>query len=598
MRKYLLRLSTSVLMLIMTVVAFAAKTVDIQLLVTSDLHGKFMPYEYSTASENKNGSAVQVSTLLKKMREEYKNTIVFENGDTTQDNSHELFLKDKTSPIIMALNEMKYDAFVPGNHEFNFGMDTLNHIIKSFDGEFLVANLYKDGKRVYQPYKIFQKEGVKVALIGVVTPHIKKWDSENLKGYDATNPVEEVKKLIPELQEKADLIVVGAHMSAGGEYGDGDSAIAIAEENPEVAVVIAGHEHSVINTRAKTGAVVIEPGKWGEMVAKIVVTMTEENGKWTVKSREEDIKSENVLINDKKNKTIVPADEKLVKKLESFHKRAIADSETIIGELKGGNLVKEDEIKGIPTAQIEPTAMISFINEVQKYYTGAEIAAAAAFRNDANMFEGPIKKSDVALIYKYDNTLRAYELTGAQLKKFMEWSAEYYNQHQPGDLTISFNPNIRGYNYDMFSGVKYDVNISKPAGSRIENLRKTDGTPIKDNEKYLVAVNDYRGKTTLSNEKSGLFPGIQPVRDLFVERGDAGRIRDLIREYIEKVRGGVITPETENNWKITGYQWDEKLHQEVVDLVNSGKLEIPKSEDGRTPNVRSITEEDLKKVKK
>ncbi|MGL4945021.1 MAG: metallophosphoesterase, partial [Fusobacteriaceae bacterium] len=183
MRKYLLRLSTSVLMLIMTVMAFAAKTVDIQFLVTSDLHGKFMPYEYSTASENRNGSAVQVSTLMKKLREEHKNTIVFENGDTVQDNSHELFLKDKTSPIIMAMNEMKYDAFVPGNHEFNFGMETLDHIIKSFEGQFLVANLYKDGKRVYQPYKIFDKEGVKVALIGVVTPHIKKWDSENLKGY-------------------------------------------------------------------------------------------------------------------------------------------------------------------------------------------------------------------------------------------------------------------------------------------------------------------------------------------------------------------------------------------------------------------------------
>ncbi|MGL4403066.1 MAG: 5'-nucleotidase C-terminal domain-containing protein [Fusobacteriaceae bacterium] len=598
MRRYLRKLSTSVLMLIMTVMAFAAKTVDIQFLVTSDLHGKFMPYEYSTASESKNGSAVQISTLIKKLRAEHKNTIVFENGDTVQDNSHELFLKDKTSPIIMALNEMKYDAFVPGNHEFNFGMETLDHIIGSFNGQFLVANLYKDGKRVYQPYKIFEKEGVKIALIGVVTPHIKKWDSENLKGYDATNPVEEVKKLIPELKGKADLIVVGAHLSVGGEYGDGDSAQAIAEANPEVAVIVAGHEHSVINTRAKTGAVIIEPGKWGEMVAQVVVTMTEENGKWKVKNREEDMKSQNVLINDKKNKTIIPADAELVKKLESFHKRAIADSETIIGELKGGNLVKEDEIKGIPTAQIEPTAMISFINEVQKYYTGAEIAAAAAFRNDANMFEGPIKKSDVALIYKYDNTLRAYELTGAQLKKFMEWSAEYYNQHQPGDLTISFNPNIRGYNYDMFSGVKYDVNISKPAGSRIENLRKADGTPIKDTGKYLVAVNDYRGKTTLSNEKSGLFPGIQPVRDLFVERGDAGRIRDLIREYIEKVRGGVITPETENNWQITGYEWDEKLHQEVADLVNSGKLAIPASEDGRTPNVKSITVEDLKKAKK
>ncbi|MGL4568337.1 MAG: metallophosphoesterase [Fusobacteriaceae bacterium] len=211
MKRYLQRFLVVAFTLILTALTFAEKTLDIQILATSDLHGKFMPYEYSTASESRNGSIAQVSTLMKQLRGEYKNTIVFENGDSVQDNSHELFLKDKTSPIIMGMNEIGYDAFVPGNHEFNFGMKTLDHIIGSFNGQFLVANLYKDGKRVYTPYKIFEKEGVKVALIGVVTPHIKKWDSENLKGYDATNPVEEVKKLIPELREKADLIIVGAH---------------------------------------------------------------------------------------------------------------------------------------------------------------------------------------------------------------------------------------------------------------------------------------------------------------------------------------------------------------------------------------------------
>ncbi|MGL4987158.1 MAG: 5'-nucleotidase C-terminal domain-containing protein, partial [Treponemataceae bacterium] len=574
MKNCLSKLSITIFVLILFIATATAQTLDIQILATSDMHGKFMPYEYATMSENKNGSVVQVSTILQSLKKQYKNTIVFDNGDIIQDNSHELFLNDKISPMIMALNEMKYDALIAGNHEFNFGMTTLDYTINGFHGDFLVANLYKNGKRVYPPYKIFNKDGVKIALIGVVTPHIKKWDSENLKDYTATNPVEEIKKLIPELKEKADLIVVGAHMAAGGEYGKGDSAIAIAEENPEIAVVIAGHEHSVINMRAKTGAVIIEPGKWGEVVAQVVITMTNENGKWIVKSKEKDINSKNIPINDKENKKIVPVDEKLAKKLKSFHKRAIADSQTIIGELKGGNLVKKDEIKGIPTLQIEPTAMISFINAVQKYYTGADVAVVAAFRSDANMFEGPIKKSDVALIYKYDNTLRVYELTGSQLKKFMEWSTAYYNQHKQGDLTISFNPNIREYNYDIFSGVTYDINISKPAGSKIENLRKTDGTPIKDTEKYLVAVNDYRGRTTLSNEETGLFPGIQPVRDLFEEKGDKGRIRDLIREYIEKVKGGIITPENENNWKIIGYQWDEKLHQEAIDLINSGKLEI------------------------
>ncbi|MGL6064899.1 MAG: 5'-nucleotidase C-terminal domain-containing protein [Fusobacteriaceae bacterium] len=593
MKKFFNKVLVFIFLFSLSTILLGAKTLKLQLLQTSDMHGKFMPYEYSTASEDNKGSTAQIATIVKQLRKENPNTLLIDTGDTIQDNSHELFLRKEISPIILAMNEIKYDAMIPGNHEFNFGMETLDRIIKSFKGDFIAANLYKDGKRVFTPYKIYEKQGVKIAIIGVVTPHIMKWDSENLKGYTTTNPVEEVKQLIPEIKKKADIIVVAAHMPLDPEYGNGDSAREIAEVNPDVLVVFAGHEHALKNERAKTGAVLIEPGKWSEYIAKIDVTLTLVNKKWVVLDRDKDVVAKNISLKD------VEPDKELVKKLTPFHEEAIADSMTVIGKLTGGNFVKKDEIEGIPTTQIEPTSMIDFINEVQAYYTKADISSAAAFRSDANMYEGLIKKSDVSLIYKYDNTLRAYRLTGAQLKKYMEWSASFYNQFRPGDLTISFNENIRGYNYDMFSGITYDINISKPSGQRIENLKKLDGTLIKDNDSFVVAVNDYRGKTTFLADNNGLFkPGeIELVVDLAETMGDNGRIRELIKEYIQTVKGGIITPETSNNWKLTGYQWDSELRNKVVQLVAEGKITIPKSSDQRTDNVKSITVEDVKDMK-
>lgn len=568
-----------------------AETVKIQLLATSDIHGKFMPYEYSTVSESKKGSTVQLATLVKQLREGNKNTILIDNGDAIQDNSHEIFLNDSITPIIESMNYMGYDTFTAGNHEFNFGMDTLNKTLKPFKGSFLVANLYdKNGKRVFEPYKIIEKDDVKVAIIGVVTPHIKKWDADNLKDYIATNPVEEVAKVISEIGDKADVFVVSAHMQFEPEFGEGDSARELALSNPQIDIVIAGHEHAVKLERLPSGTILIEPGKWAEQLAKIDITVNKVDNKFVIANRETDIQAENIPVKNSE------PDIELVSKLEPFHKKALDDAATVIGELAGGALVRPNDIPGIPVSQLEPTALIQLINEVQIYYTKADISTAAVLREDANVLEGPIKKSDIAMIYKYDNTLRSYKMNGAQLKKYMEWSAAFYNQFKSGDLTISFNPEVRGYNYDIFSGITYDINISKPVGSRIQNLRKKNGKPVKDTDTFIVAVNDYRGKSTFTSEKDGLFkPGeVELVQDLFLTMGDKARIRELIKDYIVNVKGGVITPEFNKNWKITGYNWDSELHNKVINYVSQGKLVIPGPDDKRVINTKSITTEDLK----
>ena len=179
-------------------------------------------------------------------------------------------------------------------------------------------------------------------------------------------------------------------------------------------------------------------------------------------------------------------------------------------------------------------------------------------------------------------------MTGAQLKKYMEWTASYYNTYKPEDLTVSFNEDMRAYNYDMFQGVNYEINIANEAGNRIENLTWPDGTPVADDDSFTIAVNNYRANSQLLTTGDVFQEGDElPVLLEMDVKGDIGGVRELIGQYISEVKGGTITPETDNNW-------NKESHEKAVELLKSGALTIETSADGRTPNVKSITENDIK----
>jgi 2',3'-cyclic-nucleotide 2'-phosphodiesterase / 3'-nucleotidase / 5'-nucleotidase len=567
--------------------------VTLQILATSDLHGRFYPYEYATNAKNTKGSLTQIATAIKELKKENSNTIVVDNGDTIQDNSSDLFLDGENHPMIVAMNEIGYDTWTLGNHEFNY-LPKLDKIIAQSKAKVLCGNVYKpDGTRVAAPYTIVEKGGVKVGIIGMVTPNITKWDSKNLEGYKVTNPVEETKAAVEELKGKVDIMIAVEHMGLESEYNKpGSGAKELAEACPELTAIIAGHAHSKVEGEVINGVLITEPYKYGRALSKVEVKLTKKDGKYIV-AGENAVASKLVYVSEKES------DAELMTTLKPYHETALEDANSIVGELKGGNLVEANEIKGIPTAQISDNAMLDLINEVEMYYGKANVSSSACFRSDANMVEGPIKKSDVALIYKYDNTLKTLKINGKQLKEYMEWSVKYYNQYVDGDLTVSFDPNVRIYNYDVFSGVKYDIDISKPAGNRITNLTWMDGTPVEDTDEVKLAVNNYRADTSLMNSENGLFKDsdAEVIFDSFEEMGDAGRLRDLIRDYIVNVKGGVITPDVDNNWKITGTNFNEEDRAEVVKLINDGTLEIPTSQDGRSPNAASVNNYDLLKAK-
>ena len=560
-------------------------TTDLQILATSDLHGKFVPWDYALDEESKSGSVAQLSTAIQKIRTD--NTILVDAGDTIQDNSADIFLDDDIHPMISAMNSLQYDVWVTGNHEYNYGMDTLKKVIKQQKAKVLTGNVYDaNGTSLADSYTIIERNGVKIGIIGMVTPNITRWDSVNLKDWTVTNPVDETKKVIKEIEDQTDVLIAVEHIGIKNEYGvEGSGAEDLAKACPELDVIVAAHEHQQVAGETINGVLVVENKNSGATLSEIHIMLEQDkDGNWSIQEKT----SESLDISS------FEPDEDLMKKLEPFDKKAKEDANTVIGNLKGGSLAPDNEIQEIPSAQIQDTALIDLIHEVQMYYTDADVSSAALFNMNANLQEGEIRKCDTSLVYKYANTLYKLEMTGAQLKKYMEWSASYYNTYQPDDLTISFNEEIRAYNYDMFEGVNYEIDIANPPGSRIKNLTWPDGTPVKDDDVFTIAVNNYRANSQLLSEGEIFAEGEDLPKLLEMDvKGEIGGIRELLGLYISDVKNGIIEPHVNNNWKIVGNSWDPELHKQVVQLVKDGKITIPSSEDGRTPNIKSITKNDI-----
>lgn len=557
--------------------------VKITVLTTADLHGRIYPYEYAVDSADTDAGLAKIQTLVKAERKANENVILMDIGDTTQDNSAELFNKDAVHPMIKALNYMDYDIWTLGNHEFNFEKSFLDNNIKSFEGSVLAANIYKtDGTRFVDGYKIITKEGVRIAVVGLVPPHISTWEAaapEHFQGLSFTPTVTEAKKVLSEIKGKYDVLVGAFHLGEEGEHGY-EGAKAVAEACPEFDVIFMGHAHSKVVEKEVNGVKLVEPGAYGWALAKADITVTKSGSSWTVGS----------VITSNIETAKADADAEMLAAFAYVNDTSLKDANTVVGTVTADYLKNVDYITGkstvttMPTAQVEDTALIDLINDVQLFYTQAQVSSAAAFKNDMNLVAGDFKKKDVANIYLYPNTLMGVNITGANLKAYMEWSASYYNTYVYGDVTVSFNPEIRGYNYDMFAGVTYDVDISKPAGSRITNLL-LNGAKIDDKATYKLAINNYRFGTLLG---LGLVTDADKYYDSYNLMQDAGRIRDLIIQYITEEKDGKATPSIDNNWKIIGADFVHPLETEVIDLIKSGKLTIPTSEDGRTPNVKSI----------
>ena len=509
---------------------------DITILATTDTHGTALNYNYFTGEpfgtkenpKNLRGMDHLATAITEIRKDKGENAVaLLDNGDANQGSSLETVYKrdhakGDVDPIATIYNHLKYDAGVVGNHEFNYGLDELQDYKGALEFPLLGANVTdkKTGKSYLDPYTFINKttadgHDVKIAVIGVVTPGIPGWDGKKVESLNFGDQVEAVQKYVPEVKEKgADIVVVLAHTGLdpeGYEWNAADlqenAARSIAENTSGVDVVIGGHSHQTDQVQNyytnKDGHEVLftQPGYHGRFLSNVTIPLSLDNGKVVVDWNEKEKPSAEAV-----KAADYAADPEIEKLISDWHEKTKKWVETVVA--------KATEDMPAATSAWEDTAILDFINyvqteEIKRAMKGTEneglpiVAEASPFSREAVFKKGDVTIADMAALYIYDNTLFGVKMNGAQLKEYLEHSARYYKQQEEGakidDWSTVTNAQYDGmtrgipdYSYDVLSGVNYHINISKPVGERIENLTWPDGTPVKDNDEFILALNNYR----------------------------------------------------------------------------------------------------------
>ncbi|ABB14599.1 5'-nucleotidase C-terminal domain-containing protein [Carboxydothermus hydrogenoformans] len=546
----------------------------ISILATSDLHGNIFPLDYYQNIPYDQGLA-KVYTYVKQVRAQNP-VILVDNGDTIQGTPLNYYFNmidtESEYPMMKAMGYMGYDAWTLGNHEFNFGLNTLNRIILDATNEgiaVLSANIVwaKDGRTYVRPYIIKPVNTpfgtVKVGILGLTTKTIPSWENPaNYKGLEFKDPIETAKYWIPRMKAQgADYIIVTFH---SGEESATDvipenQVKALATSVDGINAIVAGHTHRNIGMNIYTSpsgnrVIVTQPDRWGRYVSHIdLIFVKDSNGNY---------KFAGTTSKTVKMDANYPADQELLAVMQPYQDKVLAYTGTKIGTAAGDFLAT-----GITT---QDTALMDLVNEVQRYYAKADLSIAAPLSTTAKIYKGDITIQDIMSLYIYENFLYGIKMTGKQLKDWLEWSARYYKQvTSPTDPVVK-DPvyNIPDYNLDMLHGATYTIDLTAPVGQRIKNL-KVNGKLVKDTDVFKVAINNYRfnggGGFMAAAGISNTDPSIVYF-DSAKEMGDDGQIRSLIIRYIQEK--GTIVPKVDNNWRISTTPVEQEKDVEIKPTPN------------------------------
>ncbi|MFJ3301675.1 bifunctional metallophosphatase/5'-nucleotidase [Streptomyces sp. NPDC086549] len=552
------------------------KRYSLTVMGTTDLHGHVFNWDYFKNAEytDKAGNAqglARISTLVNQIRTEkgHCNTLLLDAGDTIQGTPLTYYYAKvdpitakggPVHPMAQAMNAIGYDAAAIGNHEFNYGIETLRKFESQCHFPLLGANAVdaKTLKPAFQPYfiKKFHVPGappVKVAVLGLTNPGIAIWDKAYVQGKLAFPGLEEqAAKWVPKLKAMgADVVVVSAHSGSSGtsSYGDQlpyieNSAALVAQQVADIDAILVGHAHVEIPelkvTNAKTGRTVVlsEPLAYAERLSVFDIELVFGKGRWTVESV-----SSKVL-----NSNTVADDPKITKLLTDEHAKVVTYVNQVVGSATETLTTVEARYKDAP--------IIDLITKVQEdvvkaALAGTEYAAlpvvaqASPFSRTSEIPAGKVTIRDLSSLYVYDNTLVAKLLTGAQIRAYLEYSAEYFVQTAADaavDVEKLTNANNRpDYNYDYVSGFQYEIDIAQAAGSRIKNLTYK-GAALDDAQQFVLAVNNYRANG------GGAFPHVASAKELWSESTE---IRTRIAEWV--TAKGVLDPKdfASVDWKLT-----------------------------------------------
>ena len=551
------------------------RTVQIHIIETSDVHGCFFPYDYITRKP-KAGTLARVSNYVRQLREKGDAVVLLDNGDILQGQPvcycSNCVDTTETNSAARVCNYMEYDAQTIGNHDVETGHHVYDAWKKAMDYPLLGANVVdrKTGEPYLRPYTIIERDGVRIAVIGMLTPAIPSWLGEELwSGLRFDDMVESARKWVAYVKanEHPDLIVGLFHSGKDNgitttEYRENQS-LQVAEQVGGFDIVFFGHDHTRFSGDAtnKDGknVVLLDPANNALSIAQADVTLSLSKGKWKVDS----IDGHLVDITD------TPVDEDFVAHFKDFTDKVQNYVGRQIGTLKH-DIHSRDAFFG-------PSAFNDLIHDLQLEITGAQISITAPLQFNTKLTQGPIYVSDMFNLCRFENQLYVMRLTGKEIRKHLEMSYDQWvnTMRSPNDHLLLLSNSTRGdqqrlgfknytLNFDSAAGIDYIVDVTKPDGEKVEILRMSDGQPFDENKWYKVAVNSYRanGGGELLTRGAGIPRDSLQARIIWKSQYD---LRHYLIDWIS--RQPEFNPQPGHNWKFVPEDWATEAAKRDSELL-------------------------------
>ena len=556
--------------------AQTSKTVKFKVIETSDVHGHFFPYDFMERKPLK-GTLSRANTYINKEREKWgnDNLLLIDNGDILQGQPC-VYWSNYVMPVsenlaATVINYMQYDAETVGNHDIEPGHKVYDKWIREVRCPLLGANIVKSGAtsmtspasptNIYdglQPYSIHYIDGVKIAIIGMLTPAIPNWLTENVwKGIEFEEMTSCAKKWVKYLKEveRPDLIFGLFHSGRDGgiitsDYEENATA-AVAREVPGFDIIFFGHDHQVhnewITNKDGERVLIIDPSCYVKNVAEAEIELTYKKGHLVKK----DIKGEIVSVLDEE------VDEQMIKHFQPQIDAAKDYVNQKIGTFEN-SIYTRDCFFG-------NAAFADLIHNLQLSLTGADISITAPLSFNASIKAGDVTVADMFKLYRFENLLLVLRLTGEEIRKHLEMSYDQWTNQMksPDDHIMLLNNEMKGdqqrmgfkyytFNFDSACGIDYEVDVTKPDGEKVRILQMSDGTPFDEKKWYRVAMNSYRanGGGELLTIGAGIPKDSLSSRVIYCSELDQ---RHYLMEEIKRL--GTVNPQPNKNWKFVPEDW-------------------------------------------